>query len=212
VAAHELSEPAGAASKWTARLYGAQLALERAALGAALELAAPHPDDVVLDLATGTGALLRLLAARRERPRVAVGVDASAAMLERVPQLPEDWRLINGDARRIPLPDESVDVVMCAYLMHLLDEADRRMVLCEIARVLRPRGRAVIVGLLEPRGLAGRTLLAPAQRALCRVLGPEAGWCAQDPSDELRDAGLHIRRRRISTRGYASVCLLAERN
>jgi len=57
-------------------------------------------------------------------------------------------------------PDQSVDIVICAYLMHLLDEADRRMVLREIARVLRPHGRTVVVGLLEPRGLAGLTLLA----------------------------------------------------
>jgi ubiquinone/menaquinone biosynthesis C-methylase UbiE len=198
------------ASRSAALLYDAQLALERSALSAAIELVAPHPDELVLDLATGTGALLRALAERPARPSRAVGIDASAAMLRRAPALPEGWRLIRADARRIPLDDASVDVVTCAYLLHLLDQTSRRAVLDEIARVLRPRGRAVLVTLLEPRGLVGRSLLAPSQRTLCRVLGPGSGWCALDPSDELTCAGLHLRRRRICTRGYASLCLLAE--
>jgi len=199
------------ASTATARFYDVQLTLERAALNASIELVAPHRDELVLDLATGTGALLRLLAGRPGRPSRAVGIDASAAMLSRAPALPEGWCLINADARRIPLGDASVDVVTCAYLLHLLDEHERQAVLSEIARVLRPRGRAVLVTLLEPRGPVGRSLLAPAQRTLCRVFGAGSGWCALDPSGELVSAGLCLRRRRVCTRGYASLCLLTER-
>jgi ubiquinone/menaquinone biosynthesis C-methylase UbiE len=206
-----MRSPTVGASAGTARFYNAQLVLERSALNAALEFGAPGADELVVDLATGTGALLRLLARRPDRPRQAIGIDASAAMLSRVAALPTGWRLINADARRIPLDDASVDVAICAYLLHLLDEPARRAVLNEIGRILRPAGRAVLVTLLEPRGLIGRSLLAPAQRTLCRILGPGSGWCAHDPTNELIGAGLRLRRRQVCTRGYASLCLLAER-
>jgi ubiquinone/menaquinone biosynthesis C-methylase UbiE len=200
----------GWASPWTARLYDRQLALERSALRTAVDLAAPARDELVLDLATGTGALLRVLAQRAERPRRAIGIDASDAMLSRAGPLPDGWRLINGDARRLPLDDASVDVVTCAYLLHLLDPGARRAVLGEIMRVLTPRGRVVGVTLGMPGGLVGRSLLAPMQRELCRGLGAGSGWCALDPEPELAAAGLAVRRRRVCTRGYTSVCLLAE--
>ena len=198
-------------SATTARYYDAQLALERGALRAAIELADPRRDELVLDLGTGTGALLRLLVRRAGRPTRAIGIDASGAMLSQVPPLPSGWQLIEADARAVPLNDASVDVVTCAYLLHVLDQPARLAVLGEIARVLRPRGRAVTVTLLEPRGALGRALLAPGQRALCRVLGTPAGWCQLDPTAELADAGLRPRHRRLCTRGYASLCVLAER-
>jgi ubiquinone/menaquinone biosynthesis C-methylase UbiE len=204
--------PTGWASETTARFYDLQLALERSTLRAAITLAAPDGDALWLDLGTGTGALLRMLARTPGRPRRAIGLDASAAMLARVPALAPGWQTVEGDARQVPLADGSVDVVSCAYLLHLLDAAARERVLAEIARVLRPRGRVVLVTLLEPAGLAGSTLLAPVQRALCRTLGRTSGWCALDPTDELALHGLALVRRRIARRGYASLCLLAERS
>lgn len=201
----------GFASRRTARHYDSQLWLERHALQSALALAAAGPEDRTLDLATGTGALLRLLAERPDRPRQLTGVDASAAMLARIPTLAPGWTLVQADARRLPMADSSLDVVTCAYLIHLLVAEDRRAVLAEIARVLTPSGRVVLVSLLAPRGVLGRPFLAPAQRALCRGLGRSSGWCALDPTRELAAAGLRPRRSLVITRGYASLCLLAER-
>jgi ubiquinone/menaquinone biosynthesis C-methylase UbiE len=200
----------GWASPLTARFYDRQLALERSALGAAVTLAAPARDELVLDLATGTGALLHRLAQRADRPRRAIGIDASRAMLSHAGPLPDGWELINADARRLPLGDASVDVVTCAYLLHLLDAEARRMVLREIIRVLSPHGRVVVVTLEIPGGLIGRSLLAPVQRGLCRGLRAGSGWCALDPEPEMAAVGLAVRCRRVCTRGYTSLCLLAE--
>ena len=201
----------GFASPRTARYYDTQLWLERPALRAAVELAAPGREDRVLDLATGTGALLRLLASRRDRPRSVLGVDASQAMLDRVPALMPGWSLVRADARRLPMPDAGFDVVTCAFLIHLLGEEDRGAVLAEVARALAPGGRVSLVTLLTPRGVVGRPLLAPAQAALCQRFGRASGWCALNPVHELADAGLAVLRGRMITRGYASLCLLAER-
>jgi ubiquinone/menaquinone biosynthesis C-methylase UbiE len=203
--------PTAWASAPTARLYDYQLGLERSALRAAIALAAPDGDALWLDLATGTGALLRALALHPGRPLAVIGLDASAAMLARVPELPSEWQVTEGDARQVPLADASVDVVSCAYLLHLLDRTARELVLAELTRVLRPGGRAVLVTLLEPTGLLGRGLLGPLQRGLCRALGPASGWCALDPGDELATHGLRLVRRQVCRRGYASLCLLAER-
>ena len=201
----------GFASPRTARHYDSQLRLERRALDAALALAAPLPGDRLVDLGTGTGALLRRLAERPDHPRRVTGVDASAAMLARVPALPEGWSLREADGRRLPMGDGTVDVMTCAYLIHLLEPEDRRAVLAEIARVLTPGGRVVLVSLLAPRGRLGRMLLAPVQNGLGRTLGRASGWCALDPTAELAGAGLQLRRARVLTRGYASLCLLAVR-
>ncbi len=97
-----------------ARTYDAQLWLERKPLRAALELARPRADDRLLDVGTGTGAVLHLLARRAPRPHEATGVDSSAAMLARVKPLPADWRLLVADARSLPLESESFDVVIAA--------------------------------------------------------------------------------------------------
>jgi SAM-dependent methyltransferase len=78
--------------------YSSQERLEAHAISAALRLAEPGPSDGLVDLATGTGAVLRALAQRRPRPAAAVGVDRSANMLSRVGALPEGWRTVQGDA------------------------------------------------------------------------------------------------------------------
>lgn len=97
-----------------APVYDLQLALERPAIETALELAEPRSTDRLLDLATGTGGVLRVLAERIPRPTGAIGVDASAAMLARVPTLPCGWRLVRADARALPFPGARFDVVTCA--------------------------------------------------------------------------------------------------
>lgn len=202
------------ATAWdrAAPLYDVQLALERRALDAALEVASPAAGDRVLDLATGTGALLRRLALRPDPPREVLGVDASAAMLARAPALPPTWRLRRVDATQLPLPAGGYDLVCAAYLLHVLDATARRSVLGEVNRVLARGGRLVLVTVTAPPP----SVLAVAFAALAALAawarrGPGilAGLRPLDPRPELRAAGFDVMRARRTTRGYPSLVVLA---
>ncbi|PTL58913.1 hypothetical protein C7Y72_04225 [Paraconexibacter algicola] len=189
--------------------YGRQERREQHAVDTALRLADPGPRDTLVDLATGTGLVLRRLAAR---PAQAVGVDRSAAMLAHVGPLSDDTRLLRADARDVPLPDGHADVVTISYLLHLLSPADRAAVLAEARRLLRPdpASRLVTVtvwtGRAPPARLAGR-VLAAAAAARPAALG---GLRPLDPTADLRAAGLHVDRRvELPRRGYPSLVLRA---
>ena len=97
------------------------------------------PRGTALDAACGTGRHAAYLASLGH---AAIGVDASAEMLAvaraKIPG--GDFR--QGDLHRLPVPDRSADVVVCALaLTHVPDLVP---VVAEFARVLRPDGHLVI--------------------------------------------------------------------
>jgi hypothetical protein len=48
-------------------------------------------------------------------------------MLERVPALPHGWSPVRADARQLAMPNASLDVVLCAFLIYVLAEEDGRV-------------------------------------------------------------------------------------
>lgn len=199
--------PAGLWSR-VAGVYDRQLVLERPALIAALDLAVPRAGEALLDVGTGTGALLRELSLRPRPPGVVVGVDSSPQMLAAAGHLPSGWKLAEADARDLPFDDGSFEVVTATYLLHVLDRGDRARVIEEIARVLRPGGRLATVTPALPRARAGRALLRPLAAIAERSSGLAAGLRTLDPSLEI-GRHLTVRRTRWVNRGYPSVCVLA---
>lgn len=196
-----------------ARLYDLQLWLERRALDRAVTLAGVAADERLLDVATGTGGLLRRLAARPVRPVEAVGVDASSAMLARAGRLPDGWKLVEADARTLPFEDASFDVVTAAYLLHTLDRPARGAVLAQCRRVLRPGGRLVTVTVSLPpsAGVAG-LLVAPVVWLARRSSGALRGLRPLDPRAEIEAAGFRVERAAaVRGPGYPSLCVLARR-
>ncbi|MFI7640438.1 class I SAM-dependent methyltransferase [Nonomuraea sp. NPDC049400] len=106
------------------------------------------PVGDALDAACGTGRLTAHLAGRGHRVR---GVDSSPDMLERARQRVPQAEFQLGDLSSLPVPDESVDLVVCSLaLTHVpvLDPA-----LAEFARVVRPGGHVVITD-IHPDGVA----------------------------------------------------------
>lgn len=199
------------ASTWDrlAPRYGLQERLEERAIATALRLAAPAPDERLVDLATGTGLLLRRLAARRPRPIEAVGIERSAGMLARVGPLPAGWSLLHADARAVPLPDGWADIVTCAYVLHLLDPEQRAELLAEARRLLAPRpaSRLVIVTVWSDR-VAVRATLRVLQRTM-RDAG--IGLRPVDPTADLARSGFALTQRvRLPRHGYPSLVLGAK--
>lgn len=192
--------------------YRRQLWLERRPLRRLLDLVAVAPKDELLDVATGTAALLEELARRPGRPTTAVGIDSSRAMLALAPSLPEDWRLEQADATAMPYPDASFDVVTVCYLLHVLQPAPRRAAIAEIARLVRPGGRVGTLTIAPPRGPLARLLSAPVRAAAERSIGRLQGLSPLDPGAALAAAGLRETARARTLAGYPSLCLVATKS
>lgn len=90
----------------------------------------------LLDVATGTGALAARAAARGARP---VGVDLSSGMVDLARRLHPglDYRV--ADVEHLPLPDRSVDAVVCSFALGHFPYPEAAVAEC--VRVLVPGGR-----------------------------------------------------------------------
>lgn len=175
----------------------------------AVELLGPRRDERLLDLGAGTGAVLRRLARRAERPCEAIGVDASAAMLAHAGPLPVGWSTRVADARRLPFPAGRFDVAIASYLLHVLAEADVPVALAELRRVLGPGGRLVTVTPAIPASGAARSLARALDALAARRPARTGGLRALDPRPALERAGFTLIKARWSLRGYPSLCVLA---
>ncbi len=110
-------------------------------------LAELHEGEVVLDLGSG-GGIDVLLSAQRVGPTgKAYGLDMTDEMLElaRANQRKagvQNVEFLKGDIEAIPLPDASVDVIISNCVVNL--SADKRKVITEAFRVLKPGGRFAV--------------------------------------------------------------------
>ena len=106
-----------------------------------------HEGETVLDLGSGAGADVLISARRVGSTGRAIGLDMTDEMLElaRVNAAEvgvQNVEFVKGYLEDIPLPDASVDVVISNCVINLA--ADKRVVLAEAARVLRPGGRFAV--------------------------------------------------------------------
>jgi SAM-dependent methyltransferase len=99
----------------------------------------PLPPGTALDAACGTGRHTEYLAARGHR---VIGVDSCPDMLDYARARVPHAEFQQGDLHQLPLPDDHVDIVVCALaLSHL---PDLEPAIAEFVRVLRPCGHLVI--------------------------------------------------------------------
>jgi len=145
----------GCADPITSNLYDASQAnqIPEEALLASLgcgnptALAQLKPGEVVLDLGSG-GGIDVLLSARRVGPAgKAYGLDMTDEMLALANENKrkagvENVEFLKGEIEHIPLPDNSVDVIISNCVINL--SADKERVLGEAFRVLKPGGRLAV--------------------------------------------------------------------
>jgi ArsR family transcriptional regulator len=131
------------ASEWDElrRLHVSDKAVETALL----RLIGSRPIDSLLDLGTGTGWILQLLAPLYRR---AIGVDASRDMLSVARSNLDKSGVVkasvrHGDILNLPLEGQDFDFVTIHQVLHFLDQPE--LAIAEAARVLRPGGRLLIV-------------------------------------------------------------------
>lgn len=139
----------------TSNLYGAaetggipeDALLASLGCGNPTALAQLHPGETVLDLGSG-GGIDVLLSAKRVGPTgKAYGLDMTDEMLALANENKrkagaENVEFLKGEIENIPLPDNSVDVIISNCVINL--SADKDRVLGEAFRVLKPGGRFAV--------------------------------------------------------------------
>jgi ubiquinone/menaquinone biosynthesis C-methylase UbiE len=136
-----------------------------------LDRAKPTPGDAVIDIACGTGVVIRLAATQMAKGHL-VGLDFNAGMLAVArtlpsPGIPIEW--IEGSALNLPFDDQSFNLVLCQLGLQFFP--DRPLALREMYRVLAKSGRVA----LSVYSAIERTPIANAfVHGLDQTLGPDA--------------------------------------
>jgi ubiquinone/menaquinone biosynthesis C-methylase UbiE len=157
------------------------------------------PTDRLIDVGCGTGAAVRAAAAVAER---AVGIDLSAAMVERGRELAGELpnvELLEADAETIPFADGSFTAALCTTSLHHYPDPERAV--AEIARVLSGGGRVAIAD-----AITDRRIVWLADRILRRVQRSHVGMrSAAQLEALLLDAGFERPRTSLLEHGVWAV-------
>jgi demethylmenaquinone methyltransferase/2-methoxy-6-polyprenyl-1,4-benzoquinol methylase len=138
-----------------------------------VQLAQIQPGDLALDLCCGTGDLALALA---QRGAAATGLDFSQPMLEvaarrqcRLKSQASNLQFIQGDAKQVPFPDGTFNIVTVGYGLRNLASWERG--LDEMHRVARPGARLIVLEFGKPANALWRALYFTHLRCSVPLIG-----------------------------------------
>jgi len=138
--------------------------------GTAIDLAAPQPGEVCLDLGSGRGQDVLRMAEAVGPTGMAYGVDLTPAMLDRARRTAAklgvtNARFLQAELAAIDLPDASVDLVISNCTIN--HAGDKAAVWRELARLLKPGGRFVVSDIYATAEVPGKFRNDPFAVAEC---------------------------------------------
>jgi ubiquinone/menaquinone biosynthesis C-methylase UbiE len=143
-----------------------------------LEMAAPQPADVCVDLGAGTGFVTTALA-----PKVSsvLAVDISAEMAKSLAGRAAEAGLADvatevADLTGFDLPPACADLIVTNYALHHLVDADKRALVARSVQWLRPGGRLLIADMMFGRGASQRDRQILHQKAVALAAKGPGGW------------------------------------
>jgi ubiquinone/menaquinone biosynthesis C-methylase UbiE len=129
---------------------------------ATVTLAGVQPGETVLEVGCGTGDVALAASARVGASGAVYGIDPSPEMIAvaraKAARLGAKVDFQLGLIESLAFADASVDVVLSSLMMHHLPDDLKQRGLAEIARVLKPGGRLLIVDFKLPADRLGRAL------------------------------------------------------
>jgi ubiquinone/menaquinone biosynthesis C-methylase UbiE len=122
----------------------------------ALQLVNIQPDELVLEIGSGTGSnLIRIL--RMGNPIELIGLDLSLNMgfeaLKKTHRFAPNLRpdLVNGNTLSLPFESNIFDVLFMLFTFEIIPMEVQRNVLSEFMRVLKPNGRVCVASMSEDK-------------------------------------------------------------
>lgn len=164
------------------RKQDAQAFYEDVALDDLIAHGAFEQAEKIFELGCGTGRFASRLLTKHLSPSASyLGIDLSQTMIniaeQRISAYAERAQVVQSDgSMRFPLPNHSVDRVVCTYVLDLLSETDIRQAISEAYRVLMPGGKLCLVSLTYGVTFASRIVRA-LWTALFRLHAPLVGGC-----------------------------------
>lgn len=119
-----------------------------------MDLAHFQPGEAVLDVGCGTGGMTQMIRQRVGASGKIYGIDPGPKQIARarakanLSGLSITYQV--GVIEHLPYPDQSFDVVLSTFMMHVLPDTVKQQGLAEIARVLKPGGRIIIADFKRP--------------------------------------------------------------
>lgn len=143
-----------------------------------------NADTAVLDLCCGGGQATRFLV---ELSQQVTALDASPIALQQAAQIAPQAAYVEALAEEMPFPDSSFDLVHTSVALHEMAVLQRRQILQEVYRVLKPGGCFALIDLHKPTN----PLFWPSVAAFLWLFETETAWqlLSVDLAKELSSVG-----------------------